>query len=162
MPTRDDLQIHCSRRAADDASVAGRLAALESQALDPATQGAAAEVMRSAGYPMPPLWERVRSLEQQLQACEARLRSLERQPSALRTLQGLAGAVLRRLRRTAPSPEGKSAPSRGAPPKRGDSIEDQLLNLFVGHGFPFAKDVLVELHILYASGEPPINPLEHR
>lgn len=70
MPTRDDLQNHCSRRAADDASVAGRLAALESQALDPATQGAAAEVMRSAGYPMPPLWERVRALERRLQERE--------------------------------------------------------------------------------------------
>lgn len=48
----------------------GRLAALESQALDPATQGAAAEVMRSAGYPMPPLWERVRALERRLQERE--------------------------------------------------------------------------------------------
>lgn len=47
-------------------------------------------------------------------------------------------------------------------PKRGDSIEDQLLNVFVGHGFSSAENVLVELHILYALGKPPINLLERR
>ena len=33
---------------------------------------------------------------------------------------------------------------------------------YIVHGFPFVENVLVELHILYASGKPPINPLEHR
>ena len=37
-------------------------------------------------------------------------------------------------------------------------VEHDGKDLSFVHGFPFVENVLVELHILYALGKPPINP----